>query len=270
MDYRLIALDLDGTLNTTDLTITPRTREALIKVQEKGIKVVLASGRPTQGLWREAKGISLEQYGGYFLSYNGARLEEYPSGKLIMNKLIYPGMVRRVYDRNQNEEYQMVLMAYDEEAVVAEDIHAFRVREEAELNEMTVRQVEDLRAYLNYPVNKLLFAGEPSYLESITNEFRSPFVGQLSIYKSAPFYLEVMALGVDKASGLERLAKHMGITKMQVMAFGDGYNDLSMIEYAGMGIAMGNAVDELKAKAARVTASNNEDGIALVLEEMFL
>ena len=175
-----------------------------------------------------------------------------------------------VYDYNRRNDYNMVIMSYEGEDVLAEDANAYRVQEEAALNHMNVRVVPSVRDTLRRPVNKLLFAAAPDYLADIEMEFKRPFVGQLSIYRSAPFYLEVMATGIDKARSMERLAKHMEIDRKQIIAFGDGYNDLTMIEYAGVGIAMGNAVDELKKKADGITASNDEDGIALALEEYFL
>lgn len=273
MKYQLIALDLDGTLNNSKLEVTPRTRRALIRAQEEGVKIVLASGRPTPGLLREAESIEMGRFGGYFLSYNGARIASYPEGQIIHNQVIPPQMVKRIYDWNKKEEYGMVLMAYDREgagergAVLAEDPSAFRVQEEAALNNLRVKKVDCLREYITYDVNKLLFAADPSDLEALEQEFKAPFVGSLNIYRSAPYYLEVMSFGVDKANALDRLVRHMGIDRSQVMAFGDGYNDLSMIAYAGLGVAMGNAVEALKERADRVTASNDEDGIGVVLEE---
>ena len=105
-------------------------------------------------------------------------------------------------------------------------------------------------------------------LHSILDDFKKPFGDELSIYRSAPFFVEIMAQGIDKAASLDRLVKHMGIKREEVMAFGDGYNDLSMIEYAGMGVSMANGVDEVKENADFVTLSNDEDGIAYALEKL--
>lgn len=270
MDCRLIALDLDGTLNNSKGRITPRTKQALIQAQEKGAKIVLASGRPLPGLYQNARELEFDRFDGYLLCFNGARICTWKERQIIYDQTMSPGMAQLVYDYNRRNDYNMVIMSYEGEDVLAEDANAYRVQEEAALNHMNVRVVPSVRDTLHHPVNKLLFAAAPDYLADIEMEFKRPFVGQLSIYRSAPFYLEVMATGIDKARSMERLAKHMRIDRNQIIAFGDGYNDLTMIEYAGVGIAMGNAVDELKKKADGITASNDEDGIALALEEYFL
>ena len=270
MDCRLIALDLDGTLNNSKGRITPRTKQALIQAQEKGAKIVLASGRPLPGLYQNARELEFDRFDGYLLCFNGARICTWKEKQIIYDQTMSPGMAQLVYDYNRRNDYNMVIMSYEGEDVLAEDANAYRVQEEAALNHMNVRVVPSVRDTLRRPVNKLLFAAAPDYLADIEMEFKRPFVGQLSIYRSAPFYLEVMATGIDKARSMERLAKHMEIDRKQIIAFGDGYNDLTMIEYAGVGIAMGNAVDELKKKADGITASNDEDGIALALEEYFL
>lgn len=270
MDCRLIALDLDGTLNNSKGRITPKTKQALIQAQEKGAKIVLASGRPLPGLYQNARELEFDRFDGYLLCFNGARICTWKEKQIIYDQTMSPGMAQLVYDYNRRNDYNMVIMSYEGEDVLAEDANAYRVQEEAALNHMNVRVVPSVRNTLRHPVNKLLFAAAPDYLADIEMEFKRPFVGQLSIYRSAPFYLEVMATGIDKARSMERLAKHMRIDRNQIIAFGDGYNDLTMIEYAGVGIAMGNAVDELKKKADGITASNDEDGIALALEEYFL
>lgn len=268
MNFKLIALDLDGTLNNSKKEITLRTKAALLRAQKSGVKIVLASGRPKPGLYKNAEELELERFGGYLLCFNGANVSECGSGKVIYDKVMSPRMAQMVYDYNKSQDYNMVLMSYEDRYVLAEDGEGYRVKEEAALNGMEVKVVKSVRDTLTHPVNKLLFAAKPKFLEEIEMEFKRPYIGQLSIYRSDPFYLEVMPMGVDKAHSLEKLAAHMGIGRNQVIAFGDGYNDLSMIEYAGMGVAMSNAVDDLRKKADRITLSNDEDGIAVVLEEL--
>ena len=129
------------------------------------------------------------------------------------------------------------------------------------------RKRDSFKDNLKNPIHKVLITGKPEYVARIIDEFKEPFGDSLSIYRSAPFFIEVMAQGIDKAASLDRLSKSLGIKQEEVIAFGDGYNDLSMIEYAGMGVAMNNAVDGVKERADYITLSNDEDGIAYALNK---
>ena len=123
----------------------------------------------------------------------------------------------------------------------------------------------DLAARLNFPLNKILIAGEPAYLQKYHEAIYAPFKETVTAAFSAPFYFEFTAKNIDKARSLEKLTLQLGITAEEVIAFGDGHNDYTMLEWAGTGIAMENAVDELKSIATEVTLSNDNDGIAVAL-----
>lgn len=266
MGYKLIALDLDGTLKTSENKISPKTKEALIQCQKLGIKVVLASGRPTPGLRHEAKELELAQYDGYILSFNGAKVSVYTTGEVIYDKSLSIKQAHEMFERAA--DFKLAAMTYINQDVVSNQTDDSYVQGEAKLNDMGLRQVDDLSKVIDFPVSKVLLAADPTYVASILDEFKAPYENSLSIYRSAPFYIEIMAQNIDKATSLDHLVKYMGIKQEEVIAFGDGYNDLSMIEYAGMGVAMGNAVDEMKAKANRITLSNDEDGIAYMLSQL--
>ncbi len=265
MKYKLIALDLDGTLKNTNNEITPQTKEALIKAQEMGIKIVLASGRPTPGLRHEAKELDLEKYGGYILSFNGARVVDVKTKDTIYEQTLTIDEAKKAYDRAK--EYGLACMTYEDDMIVTEDINDEYVNVESSINDIQKKKVS-FKTNLKNPIHKVLLTGKPDYVGSIIDEFKQPFGDSLSIYRSAPFFIEIMAQGIDKAASLDRLVKILGMKQEEVMAFGDGYNDLSMIEYAGMGIAMDNAVDGVKERANYITLSNNDDGIADALYKM--
>ncbi len=266
MNYKLIALDLDGTLKNSENKITPKTREALIKAQELGIKVVLASGRPTPGLRHEAKELELDRFGGYLLSFNGAHVSDYQTKETIYEQTLTIEEAKKAYDRAK--EYNLAVMTYENNEVVTEDEKDEYVLVEGNINDINIKKIEDFKANLKDPIHKVLCTGKPEYVATIIDEYKEPFGDTLSIYRSAPFFVEVMAQGIDKAASLDRLASKLGIKQEEVMAFGDGYNDLSMIEYAGLGVAMANAVDGVKERANVVTLSNNEDGIAYMLAKV--
>lgn len=265
MKYKLIALDLDGTLKNSNNEITEKTKKALIQAQELGIKVVLASGRPTPGLRHEAKELDLEKYEGYILSFNGARIVDVKTKETIYEQTLTIEEAKKAYDRAK--EYNLACMTYEDDMIVTEDIDDEYVCVEACINDIKKKKVS-FKDNLKDPIHKVLLTGQPDYVASIVDEFKQPFGDRLSIYRSAPYFIEIMAQGIDKAASLDRLANSLGIKQEEVIAFGDGYNDLSMIEYAGLGVAMANAVDGVKERANIVTLSNDEDGIAYTLSQI--
>lgn len=265
MAYKLIALDLDGTLKNSHNEITDKTRKALLKAQEMGIKIVLASGRPTPGLRHEAKALELDKYEGYILSFNGARVVNVKTGETMYEQTLTIDEAKAAYDRAK--EFHLACMTYENDIIITEDIDDEYVCVEAHINDIRKKKVNSFKECLKNPIHKVLLTGKPDYVGNIEEEFKEPFGNSLSIYRSAPYFIEIMAKGIDKATSLDRLAKSLGIKQEEVMAFGDGYNDLSMIEYAGLGVAMNNAVDGVKERAREITLSNDEDGIAYTLSK---
>lgn len=267
MKYKLIALDLDGTLKDSHNQITSKTKEALITLQKQGVKIVLASGRPTAGLRHEAKELLLDQFGGYLLSFNGARVASAKTNETIYEQTLTIEEAKLAYQRAK--EFNMSCMTYKNDMIYTEDIDDEYVCVEAKINDIGKKQVSSFIDILEDPIHKVLLTGKPEYVASIEEEFKKPFGDSLSIYRSAPYFLEVMAQNIDKAASLHRLATTLGIKQEEVIAFGDGYNDLSMIEYAGLGIAMGNAVEGVKERAQIITKTNDEDGIAYTLSQIY-
>lgn len=263
--YKLIALDLDGTLKNSHNEISSRTKEALLQVQKMGIKVVLASGRPTAGLRHEADELELDRYNGYLLSFNGARVTSVQTKETIYEQTLTIEEAKKAYDRAK--EFHLSCITYENDVLITEDIDDKYACIEGRINDIPKKKVDSFKDHLKKPIHKVLLTGKPEYVGSIEEEFKQPFGDSLSIYRSAPFFIEVMAKGIDKAASLDRLAKTLGIKQEEVMAFGDGYNDISMIEYAGLGVAMANAVDEVKERANEITLSNDEDGIVVVLKK---
>ena len=124
---------------------------------------------------------------------------------------------------------------------------------------------DDLAEFVDYELNKILTFGDPDYLKENYEAMMEPFKDKLNCVFTAPFYFEFTAQGIDKAKALDTVLKPMGYTEEDMIAFGDGQNDATMLMYAGTGIAMANAVDSLKAIADEITLSNDEDGIAVSL-----
>lgn len=132
---------------------------------------------------------------------------------------------------------------------------------------MEIRRIDNFADYIDFPINKLLIPGEPSVLEQAMEVLKRRFHSLLNIYRSEPFFLEIMPQKIDKAHSLQKLLNSIGLTADSMICCGDGYNDVSMIEYAGLGVAMENAQSIVKQRADFITRSNDEDGILHVINE---
>ncbi len=259
MKYKAIALDLDGTLMNSQKKMMPKTRELLKELSKKGITIILASGRPTPGMKKEWLELELDKNGGYIVSYNGANVMDPKSGEIIYNKILEPKMAHDIYMRAK--EFNLAVMTYDDKVILTEDDEDYYVIREGDTTAMEVVHVDSFVDTITFNINKVLLTGTPEHAAKVLDEFKAPYGDTLSIYRSAPYFIEVMANGIDKAISLEKVINHLGILQSELIAFGDGYNDLSMIEFAGMGVAMDNAVQEVKDRAKGHTASNDDEGI---------
>ena len=268
MKYKMIVLDLDGTLTNNKKEITPRTKEALMKAQAKGVKIVLASGRPTYGIMPLAEELELKKNCGFILAFNGGKIIDCSDCRTIFEQKLDETLVPLLY--HVAKEAGMQILTYQGEGIVATDKNDKYVQEEARINKMPVEEYDDFLQQLVYPVNKCLIVGDPAPLHQLEIKLKKELEGRMDVYRSADYFLECVPLGIDKARSLDRLITTLGITKEEVIACGDGYNDLSMINFSGLGVAMSNAADDIKAQADYVTLSNEEDGIAHVVDKFIL
>ena len=268
MKYKMIVLDLDGTLTNNKKEITPRTKEALMKAQVKGVKIVLASGRPTYGIMPLAEELELKKNGGFILAFNGGKIIDCLDCRTIFEQKLDETLVPLLY--HAAKEAGMQILTYQGEGIAATDKKDKYVQEEARINKMPVEEYDDFLQQLVYPVNKCLIVGDPAPLHQLEIKLKKELEGRMDVYRSADYFLECVPLGIDKARSLDRLITTLGITKEEVIACGDGYNDLSMINFSGLGVAMSNAADDIKAQADYVTLSNEEDGIAHVVDKFIL
>ena len=269
LPYSIIALDLDGTLTNSEKNITPRTFDALMKAQREGVRLVLASGRPTFGIAALANQLQLADYGGYVLSYNGGRIIDWCEKTVIFSQVVDQKLVPILYDFA--EKAQLPIVTYLPEAILASKNEGEYLAEEARINGMPVVVAQNFveeAMQIAGGSTKFLIPGEPELLIQLESEMKVALSAQMEVFRSAPFFLELPPTGIDKAQSLQRLLTHLGLERESLMAFGDGFNDLSMIQFAGQGVAMANAVEEVKSIADFVTTSNEEDGIAHALEQL--
>lgn len=263
--YKFVVLDLDGTLTNSKKEITPRTLQKLLEVQSRGVKIVLASGRPTRGITPLADELKMNEFGGYILSYNGGTITEVKTGEVIFRSELPQKFVKIMYDKATENELH--IFSYDETSIVIEKNDRESAEYEAFLTRMPITEVDSFVEAINFPPEKCLIVGDPKRIEPLEGKLNEEFGEEIDAYRSEPFYLEVVPKGIDKAKSLERLMAHVGGSVEEMIAIGDGYNDLSMIKLAGLGVAMGNAQDAVKEVADYITLTNEEDGVVAVIEK---
>lgn len=268
MDYKILVLDIDGTLTNSKKEITEKTLNALLKLQESGKIVVLASGRPTPGISALAKQLQLSKYNGYILSFNGAKIINCTTQEVIYDKTIPSSHMKTLYDAAI--KHKVGIMSYEGDTVIAGTPIDKYMEIECKINNIPIKEVSNFPEYMTFDVNKFIFTEESNYLAKVELKMQEEFKGLYSIYRSEPYFLEIMPNNIDKAYSLSRLLEHLNLTKEEMICCGDSYNDITMIDYAGLGVAMENAKVEAKAVANYITASNDNDGIVEVINKFML
>ena len=263
----VLALDLDGTLTDSKKRISERTKESIDKFIAAGGTVALASGRPTFGVIPVAKILELDKKGGYILSYNGGCFLDCKNNKqLFMKELTHEYLP--ILEK-QAKEFGINLMTYNGDKAYALDIDEQYYMIEININHFIRVKADPLTPQITFPIIKCLMTADGDYLAKVEKEMKKYWEGRLNIVRSEPYFLEVTEVGIDKASTITNMVKKLGKSVDNLICCGDGFNDLSMIQAAGIGVAMANAQERVRAAADYITKSNDEDGIVDVVENLF-
>ena len=265
MEYKLIAMDLDGTLNNDQKVITEKTKAALMAAQKQGIRLALASARPSPGLFKERDILRLQDYRGILMSYNGGRIVDAGTGKVLFETSMDLQETKQVLRRLESLPVTPILD--DGVQFYVADKKGYKVDYECKNNDMVCTEVEDLTK-LDFAPVKILMSVREAQLKETQARIAAVLPPELHVLQTAPFYLEVLPACIDKGQGLRDVCRLTGIPPEAAIAFGDAENDIPMLRAAGMGIAMGNASESAKAAADSITRSNNDDGIAAALEAL--
>ncbi|WP_226527409.1 Cof-type HAD-IIB family hydrolase [Metabacillus niabensis] len=267
MSYKMIVLDLDDTLLRDDHSISVRTKDALMKAQELGVKVVLASGRPTFGMRHIAQELNLDHYGSFILSFNGGKIINCSTEEEMFSSTLSPEAIHKLYEVSVREG--VFIHTYMGDEIITQEENPY-TDIEANLTGLPIKIVPNFVKAVNEPVVKSLMVGPPEQLKEVERKLQTELADEFSIMRSKPYFLEFTEKGVTKGTSLDQLIQACGIKREEIIAIGDSYNDLSMIEFAGLGVAMGNAPDDIKEIANFVTDTNMNDGVAKVVEEFIL
>lgn len=269
MKYKLLVLDVDGTLLNDEREISKRTLAALLKVQQMGVRIVLASGRPTYGLMPLAKTLELGNYGGFVLSYNGCQIIKAQNGEILFERRINPEMLP--YLEKKARKNGFAIFTYHDDTLITDSPDNEYIKNEALLNNLKIIREDEFSTAIDFaPCKCMLVSDKEKALIGLEQHWEKRLAGTLDAFRSEPYFLEVVPCGVNKANTLGALLEHLGVTREEVIAVGDGVCDVTMLQLAGMGVAMGHSQDSVKVCADYVTASNEEDGVALAVEKLIL
>jgi Cof subfamily protein (haloacid dehalogenase superfamily) len=264
MSIRLIAIDIDDTLITDQLVIPNACKQAIAAARAQGVKVVLATGRMLESTTPFAEELGLTEP---LICYNGALIQSPKSGSPLIHHPIPLELAREIVSLGQSENLHVNVYLNGRMYV-------------AEINEYTefyssftkteAYPVGDLLAYMDQPPTKLLYVCKAELAEKWRETLQKRYQGRLEVFRSKPQYVEFTNLGVSKGAALQELAELYGLAPAEVMAIGDSFNDIPMLEYVGIGVAVANAPAAVRSRADYVTASNEECGVAEAINRFVL
>lgn len=269
--YKMIAIDMDGTLLNKDHKISDENFNALKKAMEKGTQVVITTGRPLLGVEKFLDQLGLVGENDYTILFNGAIILNTNTKEVIEENIMSHEDLKDIYEISK--EMGVHLHAVSHEACIT-PVWNEHAKFEAELNNMRLDIMDFKDIDPDTKIIKLMLSEEQSVLDSafekLSDSTKKTLRNRYSITKSAPFYIDILNLKVNKGFGVESMSKRLGIKREEIICIGDAGNDVEMIEYAGLGVAMGNAFEHLKTIADYVTLTNENHGVAHVVDKFIL
>lgn len=262
----MLVLDMDDTLLTDDHKISDINKEMLLKAQAMGVYVVLASGRPTSAMTAFAKELELDLNNSYMISFNGGVISNVKNEEVLFEQTLSKEQIHELYDYSLKNKTHIITYLNNE--IVSETDSEF-IEIEKTITGLKHNKVASFKESVNSGAIKCILLEEPSYLKELENDLKAA-MPHLSVTMSKPFFLEVAQNGIDKAASLKLLAKKLNIHQSEIIAVGNAGNDLTMIEYAGLGVWVDNVTPELRDRADVIVASNNNNGVAEVVQRYIL
>ena len=260
MKYKLVAADMDGTLLNSRGEITSATVAEIRRLADKGVVFTVSTGRPMQGVakYKELLGLT-----GPVITYNGAMIVNAGDNRVLFEQGLLREDARKIWELGQKYNTTMCIWAgnrlYGNR--LDERIHDYK-----KLSGVEPVLAEDIETLLDIGITKILWYDEVERIEAFLAQLSTDLFCEVSYCTSKPTFLEFFSKKVSKAIAMEKIGEILGISREETVAIGDGLNDLSMIQYAGLGVAMGNATKEVKENAQFITDTNEEEGVRKVLE----
>ena len=233
-----------------------------------GIDVILASGRPVIGIERVARALNLYRTGGYILAYNGGHIIDCKTGNTLVERRIPMAYNHEICELGRR--FHVFPLSYNQHGVICEEDEDVYVKKEGYNNSIPIIKVPSLEEEIHFPVVKFMVVGEPEELNRAAEYLRKKYSEVLNIFFSEPYFMEITPPGIEKAAALSELCRILNVDREELIACGDGLNDIPMLRYAGYAVAMANAYEETKSYADFITLSNEEDGVAYAIEKLIL
>lgn len=265
--YKLIAVDLDGTLLNEKKEISIRCQENISKLKEMGKKIILATGRPLRGMLPYIELLDLLDENNYVVSYNGALVQNTKGDQVLFDKPLSLDSYKELYA--VSKQLGVNIHALTGSSVLTPKNNPY-TGIESSINQIPIIEGSPDDIDVSTNIIKVMFVDDPKKLDDIIPIIPKWVKEKYSIVRSAPIFLEFLNKGVDKGVGVSIIAERYGIRPHEVICVGDAGNDIGMIQYAGLGVAMGNATEDVKAEADYITLTNEEDGVAHIIEKFML
>lgn len=264
MGYKMLAVDLDGTLLDENHQLTQRVRTALYQVAESGVQIVIATGRMFQSAVKIVDEIGMDLP---MVTYNGALIRSGLSGRIYDHHKLDAVSARMFVALLRGQGLEPLVYIEDELYVEAQ---TERTRAYAEITKVRLNYVGNLEAYITEEPTMLLFMGDVLTIDNLLPKMQQTYGQEYYITRSFPTFIEIMKVGVSKAAALESLAAELEISREEIIAIGDNYNDIEMITYAGLGVAVGNAAESLKCVADYTAQARNGEAVIEVIERFII
>ena len=266
MSYKLIALDIDGTIRTIDTPISDRTRRAVAAVRDAGAIVTLATGRIFGSAARNSAELAIDAP---IASAQGAYIANPVSGEILRHRPLTQPMMRQALDAldRQPAARDTLIVAYHAHAIYVNRLDDWATAY-GKRNNIAVHAVPDLRQVADLGMTRLVVVGEDALIQSLEANLNARLDSQLLVTRSLPHFCEILHPQGGKDSALAWMCARFGIQRSQTIAFGNGYNDVQMLAWAGLGVAVGDAVPEALAAADRIAPPLEEHGVARILEDL--
>jgi len=261
MSYKLVAVDMDGTLLNSKDIITKRTQDSIKKLVNKGIVFTICTGRPIQGIEQYNKLLKLDAP---FITYNGAMIVKSISKDVLFKQNLTINDAKKIYQLGQ--EFKTTIIVWSNNKLYVNKINDL-TQKYKKLSTVEPIIVKDIETIVSDGITKILWYDEVEKIKKFESKLFKEISDGVNFCTSKPIFLEFFDKRVSKGVALKKIGEFLNIRKEETIAIGDGFNDLPMLEYAGLSVAMKNAPNEIKEKCNFITKSNDDEGVANFIEK---